>query len=228
MTRKTYSNLLAIDTSSRRLLLGLSFGGDRLVKSDEAVEQSHGQLLIKKIAALFSSAGLGPGDLDGIVACTGPGSFTGLRIGLAAAKGMAVATAIDVVGVSLFETAAHRLSDVDGTVIVVVPLRRGEYAVGQVGGGRHLEENLRVASDGELEELLAGSRVATYHMSLESGLAKAVRDDLSSKARFDAADLIAVGREKLLLGKADELTALEPLYIQKSQAEIKFERRKRK
>ena len=55
--------------------------------SAEEVEKSHGQLIIKKIGELFSSAGFQMESLDGIVVCTGPGSFTGLRIGIATAKG---------------------------------------------------------------------------------------------------------------------------------------------
>ena len=58
MSGERYNNILAIDTSSRVLQLGLQFGKDRLVKSREDVEQSHGQMLIRKIQNLLGSTSL--------------------------------------------------------------------------------------------------------------------------------------------------------------------------
>src|SRR5574341_1324197 len=103
-------NILAIDCATSEMKLGLKFGGDRLVKSAVAAEQSHSAQIIKGIAALMASAKCKVTELDAIVVATGPGSFTGLRIGLACAKGMAVALNIPVVGVSLFEVAGYKLA----------------------------------------------------------------------------------------------------------------------
>jgi tRNA threonylcarbamoyladenosine biosynthesis protein TsaB len=217
-------NILAIDTSGKNLKLALSFGGDRLVKSDELMEQSHGQLLIKKIGELFQSAGLGREELDAIIVCTGPGSFTGLRIGLAAAKGMAVALDIPVVPVSLFEIAAGKLASVEGDVSVVVPLKRDEYFVSEVNGGQHAADIRVVGNDG-LRLLAEKNSVAALHLDLSAAVSGAIANDFSDAVGYDAADLIYIGTSKLDSGYAGDLSTLEPLYIQKSQAEIRFDQR---
>ena len=217
-------NILAIDTSGKHLRLALSFGGDRLVKSDELMEQSHGQLLMKKILELFRSAGLRKEELNAIVICTGPGSFTGLRIGLAASKGMAVALGIEVVPVSLFEIAAQKLSAVDSEVSVVVPLKRDEFFVSEVAGGKQVSE-IRVVNDRELESLVNERPVAAIHFDLQNNAGILAANDLSSAVGYDAADMIYIGLAKLESGYSSDLAMLEPLYVQKSQAEIRFERR---
>ena len=135
MTNPSTINILAIDTSSAELKLGLGFGEDRTVKSCEQIDKSHGRFIIKKIDNLLQSAGLDKNDLQAIVVCTGPGSFTGLRIGLAAAKGMAVAMDIPVVGLSLFEVAAFKLHNLNQRVHVIIGLNRDECFVAPVVGG---------------------------------------------------------------------------------------------
>lgn len=228
MSERQYQRLLAIDTSSKRLRLGLSFGDDRLIKSDEPVAQSHGELLLKKVGELFQSAGTGPDTLEGIVVNIGPGSFTGLRIGLAAAKGMAVSLGIDIIGVSLFEVAAHKLRHEDEQTVVLVPLRRGEWVVGRVVGGEHRSEHLTVATDDQVEDVVGNMAVVGYHFELASRFPALAKRDLSARAEFDAGDLIEIGRGKLQQGTRDDLALLEPLYIQKSQAEINFDLRNKK
>lgn len=219
------SNILAIDSSSRSLRLGVSFGGDRLVESNEVVEQSHGQLIIKKIAELMESASVGREDLDGICVCVGPGSFTGLRIGLAAAKGMAVALSIPVAGVSLFEIAAYKLRDVDRPVSVVVPLKKDEFFVTDVVGGVPAESKIVPVSSQALIDYLGGRAVAFYHLDPAGIPESPDNENLSSMIQYSAGDLVYLGRAKFAGGQAGDLSSLEPLYVQKSQAEIRFEQR---
>lgn len=221
------NNILAIDSSGRSLRLGVSFGGDRLVESNELVEQSHGQLIIKKIAELLESAAIGKEDLHGICVCVGPGSFTGLRIGLAAAKGMAVALEIPVVGVSLFEIAASKLRDVDRPVSVLVPLKKDEFFVAEVFGGKQVGDEIEVVSARSLAEYAGGKAVACYHFDLAGIPGGVGGDDLSKRIQYNAGDLVYLGREKFSAGTADDLSLLEPLYVQKSQAEIRFEQRRK-
>lgn len=221
------SNILAIDSSSRSLRLGLAFDIDRLVKSDEVVEQSHGQVIVKKIGELFQSAAIDKGQLDGICVCTGPGSFTGLRIGLAAAKGMAVALDIPVVGVSLFEIAAHKLQHIDSVVAVVIPLKKDELFVADICGGRLVDGKIRVVPADSLPDAIGERAVAGFQFDAAESFPSLGNKNLSEVAQYDAGDLIYLGREKLGGDQAGDLALLEPLYVQKSQAEIKFELRDR-
>ncbi|MBU8933732.1 MAG: tRNA (adenosine(37)-N6)-threonylcarbamoyltransferase complex dimerization subunit type 1 TsaB [candidate division Zixibacteria bacterium] len=220
--------LLGIDTSSRYLRLGLTFGGDRLVQSNEESERSHGQFIIKKIGELFQSASLQPAALEGIVVCVGPGSFTGLRIGLAAAKGMVTALDIPLVPVTVFEIAAFRLRHVKETVHVVIPLNRDECIVGPVKDGDCEQELARVVKYNQLFETVGNDAVAAMGFLLHERYPEVPVVDYTDQLDWQAADLLHLGREKLLKGEIADPAILEPLYLQKSQAEIRFEERQQK
>ena len=225
MNGTAFDNLLAIETSSTHLKLALSFGGDRLVKSDEEIERSHGQIIVRKIGNLLASAGITQTDIQGLIVSTGPGSFTGLRIGLAAAKGMAVGLNIPIVGVSLFEVAAWRLRSEPEPVLVATQVRRDELLIGSVSNGKFDLASVMAVPLTSLRRFAGHTPVI--------GLGPAARNleaiqPIGGRAELeiDPADLLYVGRAKFEAGETAELASLEPLYIQKSQAEIRFEQRR--
>lgn len=116
--------LLAIDTSGPRLQLALARHGqiDVLV---EDVSKGHAEIIFDRIAALLSRNDIGYADLTRLAVTTGPGSFTGLRIGLSTAHGLGLALDIPVIGIPTL--LAHSLSDAgDGPVAVLVDARRDE------------------------------------------------------------------------------------------------------
>ena len=224
--------LLGIDTSSSLLRLGLTFGGDRLVQSNEKSERSHGQFVIKKIGELFQSASLKPADMEGVVICVGPGSFTGLRIGLAAAKGMVTALNIPLVPVTVFEIAAYRLRHLKETVHVVVPLNRDECIVGPIKDEAYDQTLVRVVKYDQLFETVGTSAVgndaiAAMGFLFHERYPEVPVVDYTDQLDWQAADLLYLGREKLLKGETADPATLEPLYLQKSQAEIRFDQRQK-
>jgi tRNA threonylcarbamoyladenosine biosynthesis protein TsaB len=226
MTGTDYKNILAIDTSTRCLKLALSYGVDRLVKSQEKVEKSHGQFIVKKIDELFQSSGLKVEQLDAIVVCTGPGSFTGLRIGLAVAKGMAVALSIPIAGVNLFAVAAHKLCAVDGKVYVIIPLNRDECFAAVIENGSYDELSLSIMAYANFVSTVGHHRVAGIGIDLSRQFPQLQPDNVSSHLDYDGADLLYLGRCRLLEGHKDDPAQLEPVYVQKSQAELRFEQRR--
>jgi tRNA threonylcarbamoyladenosine biosynthesis protein TsaB len=227
MTDILNRNVLAIDTSSSELKLGLSFGGDRIVKSCERVEKSHGRFIIKKIDELFQSSGMNKDELQAIVVCTGPGSFTGLRIGLAAAKGMAVALNIPVAGVNLFEVAAHKLRSQQRKVQIIIGLNRDECLIAPVESGSYDESAVVVVAYSDLRRVVGEDWVAAIQVDLSTSFPQLSNVDVSKQLGYDASDLLELGVGKLASGLSDDLAQLEPLYLQKSQAELRFERRQR-
>jgi tRNA threonylcarbamoyladenosine biosynthesis protein TsaB len=90
--------LLAIDTAAPRLQLALRHQGATDISIDE-IAQSHAELIFPRVEGLLARNGVGYADLQRIAVTTGPGSFTGLRIGLSAARGLGLALAIPVLGV---------------------------------------------------------------------------------------------------------------------------------
>ncbi|PWB68515.1 tRNA (adenosine(37)-N6)-threonylcarbamoyltransferase complex dimerization subunit type 1 TsaB [candidate division GN15 bacterium] len=226
MSGSDFDNLLAIDTSSSRLKLALSFGGDRLVKSDEDVERSHGQIIIRKIENLISSSGLQQSDVDGLIVSTGPGSFTGLRIGLAAAKGIAVALNIPVLGISLFELAAWRFRSETRPIMIAVQVRRDELLIGSVREGRFDLGSVSAVPLGSLRQHVGHSAIIGVGFEVARHFGDGQQEGDYGEMEIDPADLIHLGRPRLIEGERADLASLEPLYIQKSQAEIRFEQRR--
>jgi tRNA threonylcarbamoyl adenosine modification protein YeaZ len=129
---------LAIDTAAPRLQLGLLLADGRTDASVDEIATGHAELIFERIAALLARNGLGYADLERIVTTTGPGSFTGLRIGLSAARGVGLARGIPVVGVS--SLLALSLS-VEGPATVLLDARRGEaYFQAFAGPGQPVTE----------------------------------------------------------------------------------------
>ncbi len=221
-------NLLAIDTSTRQLRLAMSFGGDRLVTFEERVDRSHGQVLFRKISDLLLSANLNVKMLQGIVVCIGPGSFTGLRIGLAGVKGMATVLDIPVAAISLFDLAGYRLRDVTEDVHVLVPHKRGQYFCGVVRKGHCAIEQISIMTfeqvmSSPLDRSFAGIGFDPAESSPDPAFLARVEE-----LTFSAADLIHIGRAEMSSGRRADLAQLEPLYLQKSQAEIRFDERRQR
>jgi len=219
------NNILSIDTSSSRLVLGLSYGLDRLIKSDNRVDKSHGQIILKKIEELFESAGLEREELQAVIVSRGPGSFTGLRIGLAAAKGLATAMDIPMYGVTLFELGAFKWSGIEEMRNLVIPSRKNEFYLGRIAGGKVLEEKTVSLDNKEDLDLMKSARIFTLEAILP-GEANGNGSPGSGLFEYDGADLIELGRQRIEEGTADDPATLEPVYYQKAIAEIRFEQRK--
>ena len=142
---------LGVDCSSPYLALALYRGGV-LACTAEAVGRDHARRLPAALAALFAEAGLTPRNLQGVGVGVGPGSYTGLRVGLAAARGIAQALAVPLRGEStLAAVAAGVLSEHEPRAVVALDARRGNVYAGvfywhpdelvQAGKLRKLERN---------------------------------------------------------------------------------------
>ena len=99
--------ILAFDTSAAHCAAALVSGGRVLGARDEAMARGQAERLIPLLEELLAEAGHRFADLDGLAVVTGPGNFTGLRLAVAAARGLALGLGIPAVGVSIFEALAH-------------------------------------------------------------------------------------------------------------------------
>ena len=115
---------LAIDTAAPRLQLALlraDGGVDRVV---EDIAKGHAEILFDRLGDLLARNGLGYEDLERVAVTTGPGSFTGLRIGLSAARGLGVARKVPVLGIP--SLLAVSLAATTGPIAVLIDARRDE------------------------------------------------------------------------------------------------------
>jgi len=99
--------LLAIDTSGPFCSVAL-LDGDRLLERSENIGRGHAEHLIGMLEAVLDEAGVGWDSISRIACSTGPGSFTGLRVGLATARGLALALNCPCIGVTVFEAFAEK------------------------------------------------------------------------------------------------------------------------
>lgn len=116
--------LLAFETSAKAASAALVQDGVLLAEEYHNTGLTHSQTLLPMAQKLLEGCGLCPEDVDAVAVAAGPGSFTGVRIGVAAAKGFAWGRQIPCYGVSTLEAMARQLGIYDGYVLPVMDARR--------------------------------------------------------------------------------------------------------
>jgi tRNA threonylcarbamoyladenosine biosynthesis protein TsaB len=206
--------LAAIDTSTGLGSVALYDRGELVASEEQRVSNAHGESLMPMVSALFARVGWRPSDVGRWGVGIGPGSFTGLRIGLATVKGVVIATAAEVVGVTSFDAVVEGVEVADGeTVVAMLSAMKGELfvqawrrgvvcaAAAHVKAGA-IGEWLRALGDARL--VLAGEGALEAH-ALEG--ARVV-----TAAPHDVPHATVIGR--IALSRApDDAQALEPLYV---------------
>jgi len=118
--------VLAVDTTTER--------GSVAVTEDDAVSgevriaspEGHSRRLLPAVDFLIQSLGLRPGDIDAFAVTTGPGSFTGLRVGLSTVQGLALGTGRPCLGLSALDVLAARIAGTAPTLVALMDAHRGE------------------------------------------------------------------------------------------------------
>ena len=216
--------VLGMDTSTRLLSLALVRDGEPLAVVDEVTENNQSEILMSRIEAMMGKCGLVPGDLDLIGVALGPGSYTGVRVGVAVAKSLGYVLDVPVVGVSSLEVMAVA-SGCDGVVVPMMDARRGTVFASVVGPGR---EVLVPEGHGELEDVLARLPEGEAIWFVGDGAA-AHRDRLLDTSR----QVRVVEEADLERGKAEvvaelarvgspirNIHELTPNYLRKTEAEM--------
>jgi len=127
-------NLLALDTTLETCSVAVSIDGAVAAQQAEHLVRGHAEALMPMIDAVLAAAGIGYADLDAVGITVGPGSFTGQRVGLSAARGIGLARQIPVQGVTTLDAIAFGV-DADGLaaagedVLVALDARRGQLYV---------------------------------------------------------------------------------------------------
>ncbi len=118
--------ILAFETSAKAVSVALLDGSKLLAESYQNTGLTHSQTLMVMAEDLLKQCGLQPADIRAVAVANGPGSFTGVRIGVAAAKGFAWGAELPLVGVSTLEAMAEHLAAYDGYVCPVMDARRSQ------------------------------------------------------------------------------------------------------
>jgi tRNA threonylcarbamoyladenosine biosynthesis protein TsaB len=222
---------LAIESSSTQL--GVAVVGDDTAPSafEAPGARRHTELLGPVIAFVLDAAGVALSGLDGIVVDVGPGLFTGLRTGVASAKGLALGAGLPIVGVRSTAALGRAASQFPGAVAAALDVRRGEVAYEFPGDDR--------ARIGGLAELLAGLDPLVeegevflvgngWHVVGEELVARYGARVSFAGPEFATPSAVTVGRaglEELHAGRASSAMALEVEYLREPDVAINWSTR---
>ena len=220
--------LLTFETSAKAASVALFEGEKLLGESYQNTGLTHSQTLMVMAQDLIKQCGYTPADITHTAVAAGPGSFTGVRIGVAAAKGFAWGKEIPCYGVSTLEAMALGLGIWDGTVVCAMDARRSQVynAVFQVERGvltRISEDRAIALADlkTELERIdgpvyLVGDGAALTHRTLTE-LPLILPPEWKQHQRAVGVGLAALAA--IARGEAGDAAALVPNYLRLSQAE---------
>ena len=131
--------VLALDTCLGACSVAVIDGERTLASATEAMTRGHQERLAPMTGEVMIAAGLAFSDLDRIGVTVGPGSFTGLRVGLAFAKGLALALDLPCIGVGCLEALTGSVGEA-GACVAVIDAGRGNVYLQQFDGGRPISE----------------------------------------------------------------------------------------
>ncbi len=205
--------LLAIDTSGRQGGITLACGGKQveIIESTPIQGGAFSAELIPQIAELLAKHGYSAKQLEALVAVTGPGSFTGLRVGLTAVKGLAEVLKLPIATLTSLEVLLAAAGAQENTMAVLDAGRGELYVSVQTGGKR--EESLMTA---EQAAALANSKRLRV-VAAEASTASFPKPDVVQYCSTEVA--ARIGYEKLRAGNTVDVLALDANYIRKSEAE---------
>lgn len=222
--------ILGIETST--MLGGVAIADEKglIAETRLNVKSTHSERLMATIDEQLRQSELVLCDIDAFAVASGPGSFTGLRIGLSTAKGLCYATGKPLVMVPTLEAFARSFAFSRHPVCVMLDARRGEVyaAVFQWDGGfiKLLDEVSAAPEDlfrnVDSPVVLAGEGAVVYRERLVAVLGeRAIFAPLVTMVPSPA-NVAMLGLEKALQGEFTDALAAEPFYIRKSEAEVKW------
>lgn len=225
--------ILAVETATSWQSVAILDGEKVLARCDQEAAGSQGRLLLTSIDRLFSETGLAPARLDGLVVSIGPGSFTGLRVGLSTILGFRTVTQLPLAVVPTLEGMAWNLRGASLTLCPVLNSRRGElyWALFQWTGHDRLERLVpeQVGTPHTLGKQLSGSLMLYGEgWEMEQKAIKAAMGptvtiiETTEHIRASAVSIGLAGIVRLKRGERAGL-GVSPLYIQRPEAELRYE-----
>ncbi len=211
--------MLSIDTCgpSGSVALGRLVGSDlKILGETELAGRTYSATLVSAVSELLATNGVSLKDLGGVIAVSGPGSFTGVRVGLSAVKGLAEGAQLPVVAVSRLLVLAQKA----GVPSCALDAHRGEIYL-RVEEAGHPSRELLAGQD-ELAALHpTPARMAVCDDGAAALLAQAWPSaQIVQCAAPLASDALRLGEERLVAGRYEDLALLDGNYLRRSDAEI--------
>jgi tRNA threonylcarbamoyladenosine biosynthesis protein TsaB len=221
--------ILTIETSTPTERVAIVHDGEILAGRTEAVGRGHTERLLGIVEAVLDRSGSVLGDLDAVAVSIGPGRFSGLRVGLATAKGLAAASGLPVVPVPTLEALAESARPRTGLVCAMLDARRGEVyaALFLLDGGRDrllpdlalppIEMALRVAEIARDQRVIClGSGAVEYGTQIAGaaeGSSFEFVDAIDGPTPSSMAALVEATVGSAGLPAVEDAAVLEPVYL---------------
>lgn len=197
-------------------------------------KKQHSVIMMPMIDSLIKSCGLTISDLDGYAISSGPGSFTGLRIGMSTIKGLVQSTKKPFVTISSLEGLANNLFNTQGIICPIIDALRGNVYTNfyRFKNGKlfALEEDQLLSIDEVIQRCLSFNEPVTFigdgtfkfSDKLIESLPKATIAPLHLNVT-KASSIGILGHERLLKGFSDNVLSASPVYLRKCQAEREYD-----
>ena len=223
--------ILAIDTSTPTGSVAVLDGDTVLAEVAVTSQQTHAKRLMSALDAALGMTDLTIAECDGFAVTTGPGSFTGLRIGLSTVKGLGFATNKPVTGVSTLEALVYQFPSCSHLVCPMLDARKGQVysalykCIGHMKWNQMIED-CAVEPHQWLKQirdpcLFVGDGTSTYGALIREILSNLAYFAPPYLNRVRASVVGHIGMKRILDGQIADIDRLVPHYIRKSDAEIK-------
>ena len=221
--------LLALESTAKAASCAVLRDGEVLASSWQAAGLTHSRTLLPMVEDMLKNSELSLADMDALAVAAGPGSFTGLRIGMAAVKGLAWASDKPCVPVSTLEAMAWPLAHLEGVIVCAMDARRQQIYnavfLAESGELTRMREDRAISLleawedlkdfDGTLTIVGDGAALCCNYMSLQGIDCQLAPPHL----RMQSAVGVGMAAERMGLGAAVSAQELEPVYLRLSQAE---------
>lgn len=229
--------VLGIDTATMVCSIGLVDQERMVAEMTLHTRKTHSERLLPMIQQLLADAELTPQALQGIAVSIGPGSFTGLRIGITTAKSMAFALKVPVIGIPTLDALAAQFPYSRHLICPIIDAQKGNvytalYRVDE-GYPQRINEYRVISLDDLVEQLYASGQpvIITGEISEFPTQMQKVADQpqlhlapaLHCMPRGSV--IAALGLRELLAGAGEDPATLTPFYIRRSEAEVLWEQR---
>ncbi|MDG5803144.1 tRNA (adenosine(37)-N6)-threonylcarbamoyltransferase complex dimerization subunit type 1 TsaB [Streptomyces ossamyceticus] len=205
--------LLALDTATPAVTVALHDGTDVVAASSQVDARRHGELLLPAVDRVLAEAGARLDAVTAIVVGTGPGPYTGLRVGLMTADTFGLALGVPVHGLCTLDALAYA-ADVEGPFVVATDARRKEVYWARYEDARTRLTDPAVDRPAEIAEVVAGLPAVGAGALLYPD----TFPDARAPEHVTAAALASLAAERL--AKGEELEAPRPLYLRRPDAQV--------
>ncbi|HHW22714.1 MAG TPA: tRNA (adenosine(37)-N6)-threonylcarbamoyltransferase complex dimerization subunit type 1 TsaB [Clostridiaceae bacterium] len=222
---------LAVDTSG--LTASCAVVEDRKVVAELSTQygKTHSQKIMPMLKTILSALDRSFSDVDLFAASTGPGSFTGLRIGVVTIKGLAYSLKKPVCGIPTLDSLAYTMPDFKGVISPMIDARNRQVFTAfyrKIGNkfekitpdlGIHIDEWINYSAGFDEDVLILGDAVSLHYDMLKDKLGNRLLCAGQSMAYQRASATALLAEEAYYKNKAVSAFELEPIYLRKSQAE---------